>query len=128
MKNGPSEKSGADQPLNPRQFAEQMGGIDLPPHYLDLIFEVGLGMGMSPQDIFDFAKNSDIKEQLINREMSQERIKARLTAVLPFDDVAEHAKKVDESLKRLVIMMALREYKKLQCLKAQGLDIVPFNK
>ena len=122
MKNGSPEKSGADQPFTPQQFAEQMGGIDISPDYLDLIFEVGLGMEMSPQDIFDFAKNSDIKEQLINRKMPQEQIKARLTAILPFDDVVQRAEEVGESFKRFVIMMGLREYKKLQYLKARGLD------
>jgi len=118
----PSEFKKSEQPITPQQFAEEEGGLGILPEDMDMIYEIGLEMNMDPRDIFDFMKNSDIKERLINREMPRERIRSRLMAVLPFDDVAKRAKEVDKKFKRFVVIMALREYERLQYLRERGLD------
>ncbi len=107
--------------LTPEEFIRQMSHVEIAPDDLKLIYEIGLDMEMDPRDICDFVRTSDIKEQLISREMSQKCMETRLFTVLPFDDVAERARETNESFKRFVIIMAFRKYERLQYLKARGL-------
>ncbi|MBU1017785.1 hypothetical protein KKA33_02025 [Patescibacteria group bacterium] len=107
--------------LTLKEFIRQMGHVGIPEKDLNTIYEIGLGMCMDPRDIFDFTKNSGIKEALTSTQLPREQIRRNLMNTLPYDDVARREAEVATSFKRFVIIRALREH--LKRIGLEGLEL-----
>ena len=87
----------------------------IPKRDLDLIFEVGLNMGMTREEIWEFADESDIAKELADFRKARERQRGKLADVLPLSEKEKNEiQKTTQRVLEAIIRRSIKSFRNLQ--------------